>query len=485
MAKIVKNTTGSNIAIADTGITVSANSQYTIPAQDYLLWAASDNIITKIGDGSIVINDGSSDLSISDGVDLIKGLFPKKLGLLSGDDLGPIGRVNDRLKVESSTPQSQQDAFGNSIMVEPNLIFSTHFSNSSHSNFLWNKRETTGGTVTHSQSTSSMLLEVTTASGSRAEYQTYRSFQYIPGQALEYIMTQVFVVPKANQIQRIGMRDIDFSDGIYFECDSNGMHVVVKGFSTEKIPRAEWYDPLDGSGPSGWTADFTKGQIMVIHYQWLGYGDVEFGIQVGNKFIKCHTVQHNNTLTQPYTHTPSFNGFSEIVNTGTVASASSMRLGCFAIKAYGDSIIGSSIAAASNETTLISIGASVYVGILAVRFKSTTENTEVVLEKINIFSSSATDLHYKILFNPTITGGSWVSAGESLEKNVTLTSYSGGVEFYADYTQKQSGVNIADLGSFRRLGRYIDGSSNIILVVAKSLGGNVNTGTSLIFKELV
>jgi hypothetical protein len=396
-----------------------------------------------------------------------------------------IGNVDDKLKVESSTPQDKQDAFGNSIVVEPSVIFATHFSNSSHSSFLWNKRETTGGTVTHDLPSSSVLLNVTTANGSRAEYQTFRSFQYIPGQALEYIMTQVFVTPKANQIQRVGVRDIDASDGIYFECDSVGMNVVVKGVSTEKIARANWYDPLDGSGPSGWNANFTKGQIMIIHYQWLGYGDVEFGIQVGNRFIKCHTIEHNNTLIQPYTHTPSFNGFSEIVNTGTVASTSSMRLGCFAVKAYGDAIVGNGIVPASNETALTSVGGSVYAALLAVRFKSSMENTEVILEKINIFSNSVTDLHYKLLFNPTVTGGSWVSTGESLEKNITLTSYSGGYEFYSDYTQKQSGVNIADIGSFMRLGRYIDGTSNTILVVAKSLGGNVNTGTSLIFKELL
>ena len=80
MAKILKNTTASPVAIADTGITIPASpGTYTIPAQDYLLWAASSNVITYIGSGALVVNDGSTDLSISDGTDHTKGNFPSTI----------------------------------------------------------------------------------------------------------------------------------------------------------------------------------------------------------------------------------------------------------------------------------------------------------------------------------------------------------------------------------------------------------------------
>jgi hypothetical protein len=76
MSKILKNTTGSTIAINDVGISISANSSYTIPPQDYLLWSASSNVIAPIGSLEIIVNDGSFDLSPSDGVDLLKGILP-------------------------------------------------------------------------------------------------------------------------------------------------------------------------------------------------------------------------------------------------------------------------------------------------------------------------------------------------------------------------------------------------------------------------
>ena len=101
MSKIVKNTTGSDIVISDTGVTVLASNQYTIPANDYLLWAASDDVITEIGSGDIVVNDGSVDLGISDGTDLIKGIFQKQR-IIGSTDSTLIGNIGDRLKVTSS-----------------------------------------------------------------------------------------------------------------------------------------------------------------------------------------------------------------------------------------------------------------------------------------------------------------------------------------------------------------------------------------------
>lgn len=77
--KILRNTTASPIIVTDCGVTLSALSDYTIPAQDYLLWAASSSIVLYVGNASVIVNDGSFDLTISDGIDLLKGIFPSVL----------------------------------------------------------------------------------------------------------------------------------------------------------------------------------------------------------------------------------------------------------------------------------------------------------------------------------------------------------------------------------------------------------------------
>lgn len=92
--KILKNTTLSPILVSDTGVTVPASpATYTIQAQDYPLWASSSDIITYVGNGSIIVNDGSFDLSKADGIALIQGNF-KQTDFI--EDL----KLNDRLKVD-------------------------------------------------------------------------------------------------------------------------------------------------------------------------------------------------------------------------------------------------------------------------------------------------------------------------------------------------------------------------------------------------
>lgn len=102
MSKILKNQTASPLNIADTGVTIPGSSDYTIPPQDYLLFAASSDTITFIGAGDIVVNDGSSDLTIADGTRLIQGIFPNPVGLIGDTDQTEIGNVGDRLKVNSN-----------------------------------------------------------------------------------------------------------------------------------------------------------------------------------------------------------------------------------------------------------------------------------------------------------------------------------------------------------------------------------------------
>lgn len=97
MSKILKNQGGSPLSITDTGITLPASpGTYVIPPQDYLLWAASSDIITAVGAATVIVNDGSTDLSVSDATDLIKGIFPKLRHIPTA---GSLGALNDAVTV--------------------------------------------------------------------------------------------------------------------------------------------------------------------------------------------------------------------------------------------------------------------------------------------------------------------------------------------------------------------------------------------------
>ena len=92
--KIIHNNTNTNILIADTGVTILANANYTIPSQDYTLWAASSDIITQVGNGNLIVNDGTNTLSKAESISLLQSNF-KQTDFASG-----LKSNDGRLKVE-------------------------------------------------------------------------------------------------------------------------------------------------------------------------------------------------------------------------------------------------------------------------------------------------------------------------------------------------------------------------------------------------
>ncbi len=129
--KILKNQTVTDIEL-DFGVTVPGSGQVTILATDYADAAASDDLVTFIGSGDIVVNDGSNDLSISQGMDLIKGLSlladTTTNGLVSvlddsgtkrfAVDIGGIQALNPQVSAQCFAPFSPWSASpGNSAFV--------------------------------------------------------------------------------------------------------------------------------------------------------------------------------------------------------------------------------------------------------------------------------------------------------------------------------------------------------------------------------
>lgn len=83
MSKILKNNTSSDILINDTGVSVLANSSYTIPEQDYILWAASVNVQSYLDSSDLIANDGTSDLSPTEGSRFLK--YPDRITIQKDD----------------------------------------------------------------------------------------------------------------------------------------------------------------------------------------------------------------------------------------------------------------------------------------------------------------------------------------------------------------------------------------------------------------
>lgn len=68
-----------------------------------------------------------------------------------------------------------------------------------------------------------------------------------------------------------------------------------------KVPQSQWFDPLDGTGPSGYNLDLTRVQMFYIDYSWYGAGVARFGLRTtGGAIIYVNTFQNNNVQYQAY-----------------------------------------------------------------------------------------------------------------------------------------------------------------------------------------
>ena len=68
-----------------------------------------------------------------------------------------------------------------------------------------------------------------------------------------------------------------------------------------RIPRSQWQDPLDGTGPSGFNIDLTRMQMWFVDYSWYGAGVIRWGVRAtGGAIIYCHTLQSSNIEYEAY-----------------------------------------------------------------------------------------------------------------------------------------------------------------------------------------
>lgn len=108
--------------------------------------------------------------------------------------------------------------------------------------------------------------------------------------------------------------------------------------TTELIRQSSWnIDVCDGTGssanPSNINLDITKGNVYYIKFQYLGFGNIEFGIeekQTG-ELIPVHFIKYPNTNTIPNLSNPSF---PFIATTRNVTNNTEMSLKIASLAAF-------------------------------------------------------------------------------------------------------------------------------------------------------
>lgn len=76
---------------------------------------------------------------------------------------------------------------------------------------------------------------------------------------------------------------------------------IVSKTTEVRVPRTQWADRLDGTGPSGYVFDVSKMQMFYIDYSWYGAGFARFGMRTTNGSIAyVHQFTNNNLQYEAY-----------------------------------------------------------------------------------------------------------------------------------------------------------------------------------------
>lgn len=300
-------------------------------------------------------------------------------------------------------------AFGRLRTSEARLLGEWRYMYGSGTSVEMNDKLVGGGVLVSNHAKNSYLGQVGTASGDRVVRQTKQYNPYIAGTSNIGMLTFTMNESKENLKQSVGLFD-DYN-GFLFRMNENVAEVVVRksaDYSTvseEVVPQENWnIDRLDGSmneyNQSGVLADFSKSQILVIDYQWLGIGRVRFGFVIDGKIIYVHAFNHANYVTEVYTTQPSLPCRWEIENVGITESSSEIMIICAAVYCEGsDNETGFLRSVSTGNTNVSIVNSNGGVGVLAIRLKNTLlSKPNHAMARVKNFSVvSDNDVRYKLV----------------------------------------------------------------------------------------
>jgi len=173
------------------------------------------------------------------------------------------------------------------------------------------------------------------------------------------------------------------------------------------ISQSDWNgDKLDGTGASGASADWTKGNVFQIGIQYLGFGTLTFKVETASSnnnptWVTVHTVRIPNTLTHTSFTNPSFPFTMAAYSAGSTTDLS-VKVGSFAGFIEGAKMLqGNRFSYFNQLTTVGATNLQALMTVMNTRYYSGKANQTV----INLISVSGAIKHTSPVIYYLIKGG--------------------------------------------------------------------------------
>lgn len=402
----------------------------------------------------------------------------------------PIGGSNTPVYV--SFGGGNVDAFGRLRVSNPFTLFDSQ--NRYQADPQFSQTTANGASITHDSNASTVLMSVDVTSGSKAVRQSFRVFPYQPGKSLEVLATFVMASTQTNLRQRVGYFNTD--NGVFFQLNNTTKSFVLRTNTsgtpsdTRTVNQVDWNgDKLDGTGPSGFTLDTTKAQILYMDFEWLGVGSVRCGFVINGQIIICHTFQNANNISNVYMTTAILPVRYEIEATNTLSVGATLRQICSTVISEGGYQQKAALTWARRTTSLTGVTTS-FVPLVSIQLKSTALGAVVLPSVFRALPTGSTlDYEVALIKNPTLTGASFTSNSTNVEYDVTATALTGGTIVdlvYVAGSNQGSGTATGDLeyNFDQQLGVSLNGVSDIYTLAARTISGTDDIIGSLSYYDL-
>lgn len=284
-------------------------------------------------------------------------------------------------------------------------------------------------------------------------------------------------------------------DGIYFENDGvNYNWCISKNGTVNKVPQSAWnIDPMDGTGQSNITLDFTKSQIFNVDFEWLGVGRVRTGFVVDGKIFYTHFFRHSNSIDSVYMRQPNHSCRYEMYSTG--GADNSMRHICVSVISEGGVEDTGIVRTASNGASgEVNVGTALE-AVVGIRLDKNHPFATVLPYKIAVLNTSTDDVRWVLAFNPgleneddiiwdDIDTGCAIEVGYPSTESSLVTS--DGLILAEGFFSSDQDAEVEDIESTLRLGVALDGTPDEIWFCAQDVtAGSADIFASINFKQLL
>ena len=167
-----------------------------------------------------------------------------------------------------------------------------------------------------------LRLQTGTNAAGSVIYATRRPARYRPGQGIIARFTPVFTTGVANSTQIMGAGSS--TDGYFFGFNGTTFGILHRNSGSDTwTAQTAWNgDKCDGTGPTAFTWNKTFGNVCMIRYPFLGYGDITFWVQdqTTARWILCHTIRYTNTTATLQLANPSLFFYAQAINSGSTSN---------------------------------------------------------------------------------------------------------------------------------------------------------------------